>query len=116
MYDKLKTELEWELRGPTMPSKQQSTRQQRAGGQSLNMWWPAWNVTDTCGRRPQPEILKDAAFGPLSSRAGGEESGRVERSQLVHLALAFLLHVKHAAANTFSRTSVCEPASFPRIR
>lgn len=27
MYDKLKIELEWELRGPTMPSKQQSTRQ-----------------------------------------------------------------------------------------
>lgn len=29
MCDELKTELKWEMHGPTVPLKQQSTRQQR---------------------------------------------------------------------------------------
>lgn len=38
MCDQLKTELKWEPSGPTVPLEQQSTQQERVGGQGLHMW------------------------------------------------------------------------------
>lgn len=73
MCDQLKIKLKWEPSGPTVPLEQQSTLQERVGGQGLHMWQPAWNVTDMW-QEGQPEILTDAELRAGAGSQGGQRA------------------------------------------
>lgn len=75
--DQLKMELKWELRGPAVPLKQQSTRQWREEARARTCG-SQLGMLLTCGRRAQREIFKDAAFRHASSlgRGRGVRKGR----------------------------------------
>lgn len=79
--DQLKMELKWELRGPTVPLKQQSARQWRGGrartcGSQLGM------LLTYVAKGLSQKYLKMQHSGMRVPWAGGGESGRVESSQL----------------------------------
>ena len=62
-----------------LETAEQSSVEREGGSQSLNMWSPAWNVTDICGKRAQPEIFKDVVSilaCEFSAQGGGVRKGR----------------------------------------